>query len=794
MPVTRSEAETTPAPYEPKRPLLAATGLFALWIAILSLPMLAGKWLAGPWSDQYSTGYAFRAWGAEQLHRTGHVPLWNPELFGGLPFVGAMHGDIFYPTSWLRLVLPTATVMNLGFVLHYLAAALLTYALLRRLSLPWAAAVVGGLAYQLSGLIASYPSPGHDGKLFVSALLPLALLALVLALREKRWEGYGLLALAVGLALLSPHFQMTYYLLIASGLFALYLTFGERTAEPLGRRLGALGLALGAVLIGFGVAMIQILPFYRYLPFSPRAEGYYGFEGSTSYAIPWAHVPEFFLKLFTGSGDTYWGPNPLKLHSEYLGLPVVALAVLGAGDAKRRRLILWLGGIGLLFLLISLGAATPFYRVWWALMPYVKQTRAPGMAFFVVAFVCAVLAAMGTERLERREGARHGTAWLVAATVVTLLAVSGALGSAAASFAASHEEAVGHALAPAAEAARGGILAGALTSALALALLGVLAWAWRRGRLAAPAFASLLALIVASDLWFNARSFWRYSDAHRSLFQADALTARVRATPLPFRLLDLGVYPTFGSALMAFDVPEALGHHGNELNAYDQLLGGKNEWRYLGAPALWDLLAVRYIVAPQGRAIGGTDFAARFRPVMENVATSAGVAATLYERTDPAPYARVVPSAAKLPEERMVPTLLDPRLDASRVVLLAPDAPIELPRLDSMPAPGASRATVTAWAPGAMTLHLDPSPERDSYLLVSENWYPDWHASVDGHAVRTLRGDQTFLTVPVPRGARQVELRFASASYRTGKGITLASLAAVVLALLLPAVLKRRRG
>src|SRR5207244_3494423 len=125
--------------------------------------------------------------------------------------------------------------------------------------------------------------------------------------------------------------------------------------------------------------------------------GFHGFEGSTSYAIPLSHVPEFFIKNFVGwtPRGTYWGANPIKLHSEYLGLPVVALAVLGAIARERRRLVLWVGGIGLLFLLISLGATTPFYKLWWALMPLVKKTRAPGMAFFVVAFVTAVFAALG---------------------------------------------------------------------------------------------------------------------------------------------------------------------------------------------------------------------------------------------------------------------------------------------------------------------------------------------------------------------------------------------------------------
>ena len=186
--------------YEPKRPTLVATGLFTLWVALLSLPMLQGKWLAAPGGDQYAAGYAFRAWGAEWWHRLGHVPLWNPELFGGLPFVAAGHGDIFYPTSFLRLVLPVATVVNLDFVVHYVLAGLFTYWLLRRLDMSWTGSVIAGLAYELSGLMASYPSPGHDGKLFASTALPLGCLALVLALRDKRWEGYPLLAIEIGRA------------------------------------------------------------------------------------------------------------------------------------------------------------------------------------------------------------------------------------------------------------------------------------------------------------------------------------------------------------------------------------------------------------------------------------------------------------------------------------------------------------------------------------------------------------------------------------------------------------------
>ena len=760
-------------PYEPARPTALATVAFALWPVILSLPMLSGMWLANPVSsDQYTAGFSFHAWSADWFNRTGHLPLWNPEIFGGLPFVAAGSGDVFYPTWLLRFVVPVTTAGNLSFFVHYALAGLFTYLLLRRLRVPWTGSVVGGLAYELTGLIASYPSPGHDGKLFASTMLPLLLLALVLALRERRWSGYVLLAAATALSLLG-HFQLAYYSLIVAGLFALYLTF-EDAADSGGGGGGKvlrLGLALAAVLVGFGVAAIQILPFFEYIPFSPRAQGYYGFEGSTSFAIPWNHVPEFFLKNFVGrSWDTYWGSNQLKFHSEYLGLPVVVLAALGVTVPERRRQILWLGGIGLLFLLISLGAATPFYRVWWTLMPLVKKTRAPGMAFYVVALVTAVFASLGVERALRGEGRRVMTPVLIIGAIVTLLGVTGAFGHVA--------EVLAGAKTAAARADQAAILWGAATSGLALAAVAAVLGP-AHARLTPRLRALALILIVGTDLWLNARQFWTYTKP----FGRDQLIDRVAATPPPYRVLQPpagGAYP--GSTLMAFDVPELFGYHGNELRYYDELWGGKNEWRNLGVLPLWDLWAVRYAILPVG---GRTvDSIPGFRRVLDSVATFDGGRANLFERLTPAPYARIVSGAVKADSTTVVPTLVDPRMDFSRIVLFTNDQPVTPEPLKEMPPPSPSHAAVTAWQPGRMTITLDPAPPKPSYLLVAENWYPDWQVTVDGRRGQLLRGDYSLITVPVPAGTRTVDLTFRSRLYELGRTVTLASLTLVLVALL----------
>jgi hypothetical protein len=772
--------------YAPPRPHLVALGILSSFVIVLSLPMLSGQWLAAPYGDQYSSAYAFYAWEAADWRSTGSLPLWNPMILGGLPFVAVVtHGEVLYPTALLRAFLPVHVVMNLGFFVHYVLAGYFTYLFLRRFAVSWTGAVTGALAYQLSGILISLVQPGHPGKLFVSALLPLTFLALVVALRERRVWGYPLLAVAVGLCLLSPHVQATYYLLIAAALFALYLTFGEASTQPRQPRLIRLAVSFVAVIVGFGIAAPQILPFLEYIPHSPRAAGYsVGYAGSASYGIPWDHVPEFFLGGFTGAPDAYWGSNPLKHHSEYLGLPVIALAILGFGDS-RRRLVWWIAGIGLLFLLISLGGATPFYHLWWAVMPMVKKTRAPGMVFFVVAFCVATFAAFGVTRLEREGTARVRTArtWLIAAGVIALLGAVGVFGKLAVGLAPAERisEAAAHGAA---------IRISAIIGALMFGAIALLVWARLQRRIPALALALGLPLLVGVDLWRDGRHFWTYSaPPKQGLYRSDDVIARLQQAPKPLRVFNLpNVYPQ--NVLMAHGIPQVLGYQGNELRYYDELLGGRNEWRYLfTSPRLWDLLAVRYVL------IGDTASIPGYHRVLGPVTTAAGTRAYLYEADTVPPYARVAPAAVKVDPGAIPPTLADPRMPGyDRVVLFPSDAPVNPRPIQGWPTPSPSRATVTAWRAGQMTIALDPPPPDSSYVLVSENWYVDWQAAVDGRAAPVLRGDHALITIPVPAGAKTLELTYHSKSFAKGKLLALLSVLIVLAWLIAPPVIERRQA
>lgn len=775
--------------FTPRYPTLIAIGLLAVWVVVLCFPMFSGQFLGGHMSDQTWTGIPFRSFWAEEFRRTGGIPLWNPYMFGGLPFVGAMHGDTFYPTSFLRIFLSADTVLNLTFASHLLLAGVFTYAFLRTLGTTWAGAVVGGLAYQLSGIVASLVSPGHDGKMIVSALLPLLLTGLLLGIRKRRIEGYALVALVVGCDILSPQVQMAQYSLICAGLFTLYLVFMDE-AGPRGRdRWMAMGLATAAVALGFGISMIQIYPFVQNGPYSARTAGVQGWDYATSYAMPVASIADWLIATFSGSHENFWAGGWYKLHSEYVGAGVIALAAVGIPSPNRRKLVLFLAGVFLLFLLVCLGPHTPFYKLWYAVVPGVKVTRAPGMAFFIPTFIFACWAAFGVERIERREGLKVLWGVLIGAGLLLLIGAAGGIVDIA-------ERLAGEAYTVVQRSA-GLITRGAVLSAIFAGVTAGIGVAAVKGKLRGLPLALSLAAAVSLDLFISVRAYFVWSPPAARLYARDEVLSHLEHIPLPYRVLDLPTqagqaYPT--AFLMYHRIPNAIGHHGNELHAWDELLGGKNEWTNLGSQRLWNLLAIRYLLLPiRLPIIGGYHVvASTSAPAAEGIRRQVPEV-FLYEADSTPPYARVLAAAAKVPEAQIVPVLMDARFDYNRVLLLPQDAPVDLPRIDTLPPPSRSRAVVTAWEPGAMTVRIDSAPTAGSWLLVSENWYPEWQAMVDGTPVTPLRGDGSLLSVPLPAGAKEVRFTFGRGFYNRGKALSLASLAVLGVWFVVPPVMRRRR-
>lgn len=791
-------------PFEPPRAGLWATLAFAAAALFLGAPALTGQFLVNPNSDQYIAGYAFREFAASSI-RSGHgMPLWNPYLFGGMPYVAAMHGDEFYPPSLLlRFLLPTDAAMTWGFILHVFLAGAFTYAFLRgALRLAFFPALVGGLAYMLGGNVAGLVSPGHDGKLFLAALLPLVLLLVHQLVASGRLWAAGGLATAIVFAILAPHPQLFQYLLLIAGAYALFAAFGR--ADPDGERperrtaLSRLAIAASAVAVGFLGGAIQFWPVLEYTPWSPRAGGK-GYEHATSYSLPPEEIINTYVPEFSGILSRYTGRNVIHLHSEYIGAAVLVLATiaLATRGGLRRQLWFWVGAL-VVTLLWALGGYTPFFHLVFALVPGTKFFRAPSTMLYILSFCTAVLAALGADTALRRPAGRGALiGWGVIGVAVALLATSGALSNVAAGFVGVPSRA------PLVDENQGALTLGAWRSLLMVGLAIAAVLLAQRGRTRPAGVA--LALVVAVDLWSVERLYWRFSPPAAQLYAADPVIDYLRRIPQPGRVVPLATGgelsserdPYFGGGdgradgLMVHRIRSVVGYHGNELGRYDTFTGwdvGDYPQQVVNANFLrLSNLQYLYSNAPQPPIPGSILVAGPARNVAGNMTY-------LYRLPGANPYAWVTPIAVKAPDENVLATVLNPRFDVGRAALFDTAATVATqPVPPQLPAPLDLTTQVTRYAPGQVDLTLSAPAPAGATLVVSENYYPGWTATADGRPAAVGRADYLLTGVSLPAGARTVSLRFTSPRYETGRLISLLAFGASLAALGAGLVVDRRR-
>jgi hypothetical protein len=787
-----AEPTTNPA-FAPRFATAWAALTYAVCALTLAWPALLGKSLLDESSDQFRAGIAFRQFAVDYFKTNGSIPLWNPYLQGGMPFVGAMHGDIFYPTFLLRLIMPVDTAIVWGMIGHFFLCGLATYWFLRvggRLA--FTPALVGGVAYMMTGFVSSLISPGHDGKIFVNALFPVLLIVLCWAIRDGKQWAFGALAGLTGLMLLTPHPQLFEQAMIIGAFWALFLAFGEKGVSTLsqGAAIRRLGLALGAVAVGTAMSAIQYMPAAEYTPWSPRAGGR-DWTFATSFSFPTEELVNLYLPQFSGILGNYWGRNGIHFHSEYAGVAVLMLAGLAFGawktDTTKRFMRCWIA-LGVFALLWALGGSTPFFRIIYTVVPMVKYMRAPSTMFFVTAFAIAVLVAIGTQRLmEKGVTRRYLVGWAVFGGVVTLLAVSGSLGNVAETLA--HPQLVERIPLGAAD-----LKLGAIRSLVfLLATAGVLT-AITHKRLAGGLVAALLVGVSIADLWTIDRLYWRWGPPAKELFASDAAIDFLKKENLkePIRVLsfETGAQPVGPNdpyltwdGLMAHGIRQTFGYHGNEIGRYQVFQPESMMFN----PSTWALTNTKFILA-------NADSLGDLKRVLGPVKNAVGTSVSLFQLPGSHPFAWVAPAIAKYPDDQLAQQLRTPNFPAQSIALIDMNSSTPSATLTAVPAPLNLPVTTTKYEPGRISLTLGAPAPAGSALVVSENYYPGWKASVDGKEVATERTNFVFIGVPLTAGAKSVELTFTSATYSRGKSITLAAVAVTILWLGIGMALDRKRA
>jgi hypothetical protein len=152
-----------------------------------------------------------------------------------------------------------------------------------------------------------------------------------------------------------------------------------------------------------------------------------------------------------------------------------------------------------------------------------------------------------------------------------------------------------------------------------------------------------------------------------------------------------------------------------------------------------------------------------------------GPDARIYDNPRALPRAWVAGSALRVPDPLGV--TLAPNVDLRRTAVLQDVAA-------PVPAGTGGSAAITRYADDHVTIRSRGS----GMLVLSDTWYPGWHAQVDGHDAKIERVDYLLRGVRVGPGAHTVEMTYRPLSFRIGWIVSL--LTALALAL---AVIRARR-
>ena len=347
----------------------------------------------------------------------GQLPVWNPHVNSGHPFLADTESAVFYPVSNILLLLTSFSSSVVGrlywlqveALVHIILACSFTSLLVHRLTGNRMAGFAAGLVFGFSGYLTGYP-PLQIGILRVAVWLPLILWLLLPGGSGKlKWSRWLWASAVHAVAFYANHPQTFLFLTYAVGGWMLMLAVSGSFRSPPGgkgieqgkhdwgfssrillQHLGGM-IAYAAILICLTVA--QLWPALEFTALSVRSARPFH---ELSSGFPLQDVWQILV------------PNVLSHYSPlYVGIAGLGLAGIGAAALLANRFSLVAASpyarpaafffivTGFLSILVSFGELLPIYPLLYRFAPGWSLFRGQERIAYLCAFSLSVLSGYG---------------------------------------------------------------------------------------------------------------------------------------------------------------------------------------------------------------------------------------------------------------------------------------------------------------------------------------------------------------------------------------------------------------
>jgi hypothetical protein len=679
----------------------------------------------------------------------GEWPLWNRYELAGDILAGAAQPAVYYPFTLLAFLLPAAVSFTYTGSITFLLAALAAFLFARELGCSVSASLTASLGWMFCSPLAFFVLWPIGASW---AVLPLVLLGARLCVREPSIRSAAILTTAFSLLLLAGHPETALHVIGIGVVYGAWEFFTWKRDMP-----RALAAALGAGVVALLICAIYLLPLLEVVP--QTVEHQFRTEvfarqsrGSTPAGIGARLLTTFFP--FLEQRD--WR-NPavgnVATDQSAAGSIILAAAIFALWRSRRKER--WFFAATFVYTLAVAVQFGPAMMLLQKLPMY--EIALNERLYFAAAFALTMLAAFGVDLLQDRDERRR-FAWVACSTFIVL---------AAGSWWITHAALV-----------EGPPLDyGTLRLAGDLLPLGVAAALFLLPLPRKATLACLLVLLAAQRTAEEGRVIPTF--AREIAYPPVPLFAPLQNIREPFRIVAQG--DRF--------LPDTAAYYGLEdVRGYQALTMSRRAETY----PLW---CVRQPV-----------WFNRVDDLTRPFLSFLNVRYAIVGEADPTPPGwREV---SRQPRSRLLENLhvLPRAFVPERVRRGAPHSQALSEMLDEVDFGKHSWISSTAEpsgdyenGPGRVAIERIPlgysltaDMQQRGWLLVSETAWQGWRAYIDGRRVRLSYGNEAFVAVNVPQGHHVVRVIYWPSSFVIGRAITFATLLALVLAIVIVRLRRRR--
>ncbi len=769
-----------------------------------------------------------------QADNDGSFPQWVPYIFSGMPSFAAMlttgaRAWAFIQSIFFEIIGFFGTIFSSDvarLAMYYIIYGIGIYILMRTKDHERFVAFFTSLAAVFSTSVIVWIMIGHNTKPVVFAMFPFVILLLEQLRLKFSILNTVLLVIVVHIMMEAGHVQMIFYGIVT---FALYLLFefvsrliSKRKPIKVLRAAGLLALAGG---IAFIMSSDRYLSTMEYTPHSTRGSGPIEKADNSKvdasggndydYATMWSYSPGemmlFLVPNYFGFGKlpysgqatsgeevklpTYWGQKPFDDAAAYMGIGILALAVLGFIMYRSNVFVQFLFVASLFSLLLSFGKNLPFlYDLFYYYVPSFNKFRAPSMALAIMQFTVPILAGYGlTGILNWRKNPDESSKKMMKGLIIASLSFLGLGFIFALLFKSSYIDAVigsGNTsfqsylkqIPDYAEFIYNHMITDWLLNGVLLVLSVFMIYYFVKGKLSKPLFFTAMAILLIVDLW---RVDYRPMEVSEKPMETGAFAKTdiiqfLEQDKTLYRIADMAQRET-PNGLAYFNIQNVNGYHSAKLRIYQDLMDVANMPQAKGStsmllnPFLWNLMNVRYIIA-QGQLWEGAT------PIYQSQQTGESV----YYNPGMFPRAFFVNSVKVEKPLKILHHLRDGDFDPAKVAYIEKSINLTLDTIQN-----SNVAEITQFK--NESIKIKATATGNNLLFISEIYYPAWKAFVDGKETEIYKTNYAFRSIVVPKGTHTIELKYKSEGFETGKDLSLASNIIIALALILGIFLELRK-